>query len=92
MVRAQELLDGVVEEAEVGRVLVPLHLLDLPLKLRRQHLVSFKGGVEVLDLLAVEQLLHNARANVGGGPNTARGNTLSEMAMVRFLLEILMIG
>ena len=27
VVRAEELLDGVVEEAQVGRVLVPLHLM-----------------------------------------------------------------
>ena len=74
MIRAKELFDRVVEEAEVGRVLVPLHLLDLPLKLHRQHLVSLKGGVQVLDLLAVQQLLHDARANIGCRPNTAGRN------------------
>ena len=74
MIRAKELFDGVVEEAEVGRVLVPLHLLDLPLKLRCQHLVAVKGCVEVFDLLAVEQLLYDARPDVGCRPNAARRN------------------
>ena len=74
MIRAKELFDRVVEEAEEGRVLVPLHLLDLPLKLHRQHLVSLKGSVQVLDLLAVQQLLHDARANIGCRPNAAGRN------------------
>ena len=77
---------------KLANVFVPnsslaIHLFDLPLKLRSQHLVALKGCVQVFDLLAVQKLLHDARPNVGRGTNAARSDTWNTMSIVKLSLK-----
>ena len=78
MIRPEQFLYRDQQHGDVGRVLVLPHLLYLTLHLERDVLVPVQRRVHLLDLPAVEDLLDDGGADVGGGPDAGGAEASDE--------------